>query len=148
MGILLKLLKWAVFLVLILILSQLKVQNKTIEHHVHTFINSKEVQQKIEKLQTIEQNMQQFLMQKQQFQTQLVEIESALKELEKTTDSYKIIGNIMVKTSKEELKKDLEGKKELVDLRIKTVEKQENKIKGSAEELRKEIMGKLEGGKK
>jgi len=107
-----------------------------------------EVQQKIEKLQTIEQTMQQFLMQKQQFQTQMVELNSALEELDKTDDSYKIIGNIMVKTDKDQLKKDLEEKRELVELRIITVEKQENKIKGSAEELRKEIMGKLEEGKK
>jgi len=108
----------------------------------------KEVQHKIEKLQSIEQSMQQFLMQKQQFQTQLVELDSALKEIEITTDSYKIIGNIMVKTNKEKLTKDLQERKELVELRMKTIEKQENKIKGSAEELRKDIMGNLEGGKK
>ena len=38
----------------------------------------------------------------------------------------------------------LEQKKELVDLRIKTLEKQEGKIKSDAEELRKDIMGNLE----
>ena len=105
----------------------------------------KEVQEKIQKLQTIEQGMQQFLMQKQQFQSQMVELDSALQELKTTNESYKIIGNIMVKTDKEELTKDLEEKKELVDLRIKTIEKQENKIKGSAEDLRTEIMAEMEG---
>jgi len=106
-----------------------------------------EIQQKIEQLQGFEQNMQQFLMQKQQFQTKLIEVESALKELDKTQEAYKIIGNIMVKVSKEDLKKDLDSKKELMDLRIKTMEKQENKIKNNAEELRKEVMQELEAKK-
>lgn len=104
----------------------------------------KEVQEKIGKLQNIEQNMQQFMMQKQQLQGQAVELESALKELEQSPEAYKIIGNIMVKTSKEDLKKNLEEKKELVDLRLATIEKQENKIKSEAEELRKDIMENME----
>ena len=45
------------------------------------------------------------------------------------------------------MSKDLKEKRELVELRMKTVEKQENKIKGSAEELRKEIMAKMEAAK-
>ena len=71
----------------------------------------KETEQKIAQLQLMEQNLQSFLMQRQQFQSQLVEVESALKELDKSKESYKIVGNIMVSTSKEELKKDLEEKK-------------------------------------
>jgi len=106
-----------------------------------------EMQQKIQQLQSIEQSMQQFLMQKQQFQTQMVEIDSALKEMGQTSETYKIIGNIMVKTDKEALEKDLKEKRELVELRMKTVEKQENKIKAGAEELRKEIMTKMEAAK-
>ena len=97
-------------------------------------------QEKIGKMQLLEQNIQNFMMQKQQFQMQLVEIESALEELDKSDTSYKIIGNIMVLSNKDELKKDLDSKKEMVELRIKTIEKQEKGIKEKAQELQKEVL--------
>ena len=78
-------------------------------------------QEKIQQLQMLQQSMQQFLMQKQQFQAQLVEIESALKELEKTDSAYKIVGSILVGSDKADLKKDLEEKKKVLDLRIKSL---------------------------
>jgi len=84
--------------------------------------------------------MQQFLMQKQSFQTQLVEIESALKELKNSEKAYKIVGNIMVSSKKEELEKDLKSKKETVELRIKMLEKQEEKIKEKADKIQKEVL--------
>ena len=76
----------------------------------------KELQEKISRLQTMEQNVQQYLMQRQQFTLQLTELNSALKELEKTEESFKIVGNIMIKMDKEDLKKDLEHKKEMMAL--------------------------------
>src|SRR3989338_8086517 len=80
---------------------------------------SKETEQKIGQLQMFEQSLQSFLGQKQQFQVQLVEIESALNELETAEKSYKIIGNIMVETDKNELKADLQSKKEKIEMPIK-----------------------------
>ncbi len=73
---------------------------------------SKETEQKIAQLQLYEQSLQNILIQKQQFQSQSLEIDSALKELEATKEAYKIVGNIMVASKKEDLKKDLESKKE------------------------------------
>ena len=89
----------------------------------------KDTEQKIEQLQRIEQSLQNILMQKQQFQSQTIEIESALNEIKNSEENYKIIGNIMVKANKEDLEKDLNQKKELVELRIKTLEKQEKETK-------------------
>ena len=100
-------------------------------------------QEKINQLTMMEQSMQQLLLQKQQFQTQLVEINSALKELETTEKAYKIVGNIMVAANKEELKKDLTQKKEVVELRVKTIEKQETQMKEKASAMQKEVMEKL-----
>ena len=94
----------------------------------------------IRQLNFLEQSMQSVYMQKQQFQAQLVEIESALIELNKTTSAYKIIGNIMVASNKEDLKKDLQDKKEVFTARINVLEKQEEKFKADAQELQKEIM--------
>ena len=104
----------------------------------------KDTEQKIEQLQRIEQSMQNILMQKQQFQSQMIEIESALNELKNSEENYKIIGNIMVKTNKEELQKDLNQKRELFELRIKTIEKQEKETKEKASKIQTEVMKEIE----
>ncbi len=101
---------------------------------------SKETQEKIAELQLLEQNLQSFLIQRQNFQAQLAEIESAIKETGKTKDAYRIIGNIMVKAEKKDIEKELKQKKEMFELRIKNIEKQEEKLKEKASNLQKEVM--------
>ena len=100
----------------------------------------KEIEQKINQLQLIEQSMQNLLMQKQQLQLQLVETESALKELETAKEVYKIISNIMVSSKKEDIKKDLSSKKEMAEMRVKNLEKQETQLKEKATKLQSEVM--------
>ncbi len=102
--------------------------------------NTKESEEKLGQLQMLEQNLQSFLLQKRNFQTQLVEIESALSEIENTPSAYKIIGNIMVAADKEILKKDLGQKKEMLDLKIKTLEKQEEKLKEQVTSTQQDVM--------
>ena len=104
---------------------------------------SKETEQKIGQLQMFEQSLQNFLGQKQQFQAQLVEIESALSELENTDKAYKIVGNIMVESNKDELKADLQSKREVLELRIKTMEKQESQVREKTSRLQSEILKKI-----
>lgn len=99
-----------------------------------------ESKKKINQLQLLEQSMQNLLMQKQQFQLQQVEIESALKELEKVNEAYKIVGNIMILSEKDDLKTDLTSKKEIIELRIKNLEKQENQLREKATKLQDEVM--------
>ena len=101
---------------------------------------SKETEKKISQLQMLEQGMQSLLMQKQQFQLQQVEIESALKELENVDEAYKIIGNIMVLSKKSDLEKDLASKKEVIELRIKNMEKQESQLREKASKLQSEVL--------
>ena len=104
---------------------------------------SKETEQKIGQLQMFEQSLQSFVGQKQQFQIQLVEVESALSELNDTEKAYKIIGNIMVEANKEDLKADLQSKKEMFELRIKTMERQESQVREKASNLQAEILKKI-----
>ncbi len=103
----------------------------------------KELQEKINNLSMKEQSLQQFLTKKQGFQSQLVEIDSALSELEKTEKAYKIVGNVMVSANKDELLKDMKEKKDIAELRIKTLEKQEEKLRKETQELQKEVMEKM-----
>jgi len=100
----------------------------------------KDTEQKVARLQLIEQNMQNFAMQKQQFQAQIFDIDAAMEELKDSEESYKIIGNIMVKANKEKLEKELKEKKEMFELRIKAIEKQENQLKDKSKELQKEVL--------
>ena len=104
---------------------------------------SQETQESISKLQLLEQNVQTVLMQKQQFQAQLFEIESALKEIEKTDEAFKIVGNVMIKADKAAMKTELNSKKEIIDLRLKNLDKQEKQLKEKAENLQKDVMSKL-----
>lgn len=96
---------------------------------------------KLAELQIIEQTLQNILMQKQALQSQILEIENALSELSKTkSQPYKITGTIMIATDKEELEKDLNEKKEIFNLKIKNLEKQEEQFKNQSEELQKELL--------
>ena len=108
----------------------------------------KETEQKISQLQLSEQSLQNLLVQKQQFQLQLAEIDSASKELETTEKAYKIVGNIMASAKKEDLKKDLSEKKDIIKLRIKNIEKQEGQIKEKSSALQEEILKKDKNGLK
>ncbi len=102
--------------------------------------DKQEIQEKINQLSTMEQSLQTFLAQKQAFQAQLLEIKSALEELNKTEKAYKIVGNVMVDANKSDLINELNQKKEIIDLRIKTLEKQEVKMRDKTSELQSEVM--------
>ena len=104
---------------------------------------NEDIQQKIQQLQLAEQSVQTLLMQKKQFQAQMIEIDNALKELETAKTAYKIVGNIMVESKKEELQKDLQEKKETTDIRIRSIEKQENNIREKTSKIQKEVMESL-----
>ncbi len=107
----------------------------------------KETQEKVNKLQMMEQNLQGLLAQRQQFSSQLAEIESALKELETTEPVYKLVGNILVKTDPEKLKQEMAQKKEICELRIKSLEKQETQIRERSSSLKEDVMKSISGGK-
>ena len=96
---------------------------------------------KIQEMQILEQNLQNLLLQKQAFQMELSETESALKEIEKADDDvFKIIGQLMIKKNKDDIKKDLLEKQKILDMRLKPIEKQEAALSSKIEEIREELM--------
>ncbi len=104
----------------------------------------KELQEQIQRLQMLEQNLQQFLLQKQAFQFELNETENALKEVKETKeDVFKLTGQILIKASKEDLEKELSQKKDILELRLKAIEKQESNLKKETEKIRGEVMKKI-----
>ena len=97
-------------------------------------------QEDIGQLQALEQNMQHLSTQRQQFQAQLVEVDSALLALASSPDAYRIIGNLMVKAQSKDVQHELQEKKDVLGIRIKNIEKQEERLKSKADALRKDIL--------
>jgi prefoldin beta subunit len=102
--------------------------------------SEKETENKISQLQLMEQGLQNFNIQKQQLHSKFLEFESAINELDSTDTSYKIIGNIMVKKPKDELKKELGEIKENTSIRLKAIEKQEDSIREKAKSIQQEVL--------
>ena len=104
-----------------------------------------DAENKVQELQILEQGLQNLIMQKQAIRAELNEIANALEELGKTNEeAYKIMGGIMLKADKSSLIKELSEKKNLFDLRISAIEKQEKIIKEKAEKLQKELIASFE----
>lgn len=101
-------------------------------------------EQKIQEMQMLEQNIQNLIMQKQAFQMELSETQAALKEVESAGEEvFKIVGQLMIKANKEKMQKELAEKEKMLELRIKTFEKQENIFTEKLEDLREEVMKKI-----
>jgi prefoldin beta subunit len=95
----------------------------------------------IEQFQIYQQQLQSVLIQKENLKMQNLEIERALEELNKTDQktAYKIAGQIMVSKPVEELKKDLSEMKETVEVRIKGLEKTEERMVNKLKELQDKL---------
>lgn len=106
---------------------------------------SRETQEKIQQLQLLEQNLNNFSMQRQSFQLQLQEIDSALKEIENVDTAYRILGGIMINSPKEAIKKELDESKEAMEVRLKSIDAQEKRLRDKATSLKAEVLEAIEG---
>jgi len=90
-----------------------------------------EAQQVLMDLQACQQQMQTVLIQKESLNIQNMEIDKALDELKKVKneDVFKAVGPILIKSEKSKLEKELEERKETIGLRLKSMQKQENRLK-------------------
>ena len=95
---------------------------------------------KIQEMQMLEQGLHSVLVQKQAFQMELSETQSALKEIESSSDEvFKIVGQLMIKSEKSKISRDLKNKEKLLDVRLKTLEKQESNMVEKLGSLREEL---------
>lgn len=100
-------------------------------------MTSEQTQQLLEQAQSYQQQVQSIMAQRDALNLQLVEIGKTLRELEETkeTNVFKISGPILIKTGKNEVKKELKDREQQTKLRLKTLEKGEERIKAKLEEL-------------
>jgi len=105
-----------------------------------------EVQAKLVQFQQVQEQLKIILAQKQNVQAELREVENVLAELEKLPDNielYKNVGHILIRTSKEDVIKELNERKEILELRMKTLEKQEAYLQKQYDELRRKVTEEL-----
>ena len=101
-------------------------------------------EENIEKLKVLEQNLSSVVMQRQNFQKQILEIDFAIKELKNVDDAYHIVGTIMIKKSASDLLSQLNEKKETISVKITSVLKQEESLRGELQELQTLVMAELQ----
>ena len=101
-----------------------------------------QVQQRLLRLQQLQQTLQGVMSQKQQLEMQLGEVEQALGELEKvneTTIIYKSIGALLIKSEKEKVTTDLTERKELLKMRVEVLTKQDDRLRTQVKELQEKL---------
>ena len=101
-----------------------------------------EIQQRLLKLQQLQQTLQGVMAQKQQLEMQLGEVEDALNELEKMNETsviYKSIGALLVKSQKNTVTEELKERKELLTMRVEVLAKQDDRLRTQAKDLQEKL---------
>ena len=101
-----------------------------------------EIQQRLLRLQQLQQTLQGVMAQKQQLEMQQTEVEQALSELEKMSETaviYKSIGALLVKSQKATVTEELKERKELLKMRVEVLTKQDDRIRTQAKDLQEKL---------
>ena len=101
-----------------------------------------QIQQRLLRLQQLQQTLQGVMAQKQQLTLQLAEVEQAVNELEKLTETaviYKSIGALLVKSKKIQVTTDLTERKELLKIRVDVLGKQDERLRTQVKDLQEKL---------
>jgi len=91
---------------------------------------SPEIQQKLVEFQEAQQQGKMLMSQKYQLEMQLNESKAAISELEKSENAevHKAVGQILIKSDKDTIVKELKEKMDTLEVRLKSIGTQEKKI--------------------
>ncbi len=101
-----------------------------------------QIQQRLLRLQQLQQSLQGVMAQKQQLEMQLSEVEQATGELEKLDETavvYKSIGALLVKSEKDKVTTELSERKELLTMRVSVLTKQEERLRTQVKDLQDKL---------
>jgi prefoldin beta subunit len=101
-----------------------------------------QIQNQLAQLQQLQQQAQAVMAQKTQIEGLIRETDAALKELEKSTDDaiiYKSVGELLFRADKPKLTEELKERKDMMDIRLKTMAKQEERIQGRFNQLQEQL---------
>jgi prefoldin beta subunit len=95
------------------------------------------VQERLLRLQQLQQTLQSIMAQKQQVEMEKNEVEQTLAELQKTADDaviYNSVGSLLIKTDKAQVLEKLNERKSLLETRSTVINRQEERIKAQVKE--------------
>ncbi len=101
-----------------------------------------QIQNQIAQLQQVQQQIQALTMQKSQIEAMQKESKMAFDELEKLTDDaviYRNVGELVIKTSKEESVSKLKDRGETLSLRLQSLSRQEERLTSRFKQLQDQI---------
>ncbi len=101
-----------------------------------------QVQERLLRLQQLQQTLQTILQQKQQVDMETSEIDQTLAELQKTTDDaviFKSAGSLLVKSQKATVIQDLTERKDLLSTRTTVMARQEERMRSQLKELQTKL---------
>ena len=100
------------------------------------------VQERLLRLQQLQQTLQTILAQKQQVEMEKTEVDQTIAELQKTADDsviYKAIGSLLVKAEKPKVTEELNERKSLLDTRSTVMARQEERIRSQVKEAQTKL---------
>lgn len=109
---------------------------------------SPKVQNQLAMLQQVQQQLQTILQQKAQFEMAVREAKRAQEEIADSPEDavmYMSVGTVMMQKKKDVVNTKLGEKVETLELRIKSLEKQEKLLQGKFEQLQAQIKAAIEG---
>ena len=101
-----------------------------------------QVQERLLRLQQLQQTLQSVMGQKQQVEMEQTEIEQTITELQKTADDaviYKAIGSLLVKAEKATITAELAERKELLTTRSTVLARQEERLRSQAKDVQTKL---------
>ncbi len=108
------------------------------------------LQAQLKRAQQLQQQLETVVAQKYQMEIMAKDIEKTLEELDKLAGDeriYRSVGAIMVEVRDAgKLKEELREEKELLEMRIKTMEKQQKLLEDKYREVQQEVMRVYQGG--
>ncbi|MCD6461641.1 MAG: prefoldin subunit beta [Thermoplasmata archaeon] len=106
------------------------------------------IENKLVQMKQVEQQLQSVAAQRYQMEIELSEVKHTLEELEKVKEGapvYRQAGSVLFKVEdRESLVKELEDDREMLEVRIKTLERQEKSLRESYQALQNEISSALQ----
>lgn len=108
--------------------------------------DSQSLQERLGRLQQLQQSLQIVVSEKQRLEIEFSETERALNETKTLTDDaviYKSVGSLLIKSDKATITKELEEKKELLNTRTSVLARQEERTREKLKELQQSIQEEL-----
>lgn len=110
------------------------------------------LQDLVNRFQQAQSQLQSVQLRKQQYEAELRDVEKALSELEKLAADAKVfksVGNFLLQTTRDAAMQELKERKELLELHIKTLSRQESMLREQLDKLRDDInkeLARIRGG--